>query len=67
MELNNLGQVSIRLGDRFDPVAGECFDLIVANPPFVISPSRRYLFRDSGLPVEELCRLIVPRCTNPPH
>ena len=47
------------LGDRFDPVAGERFELIVANPPFVISPSRRYLFRDSGLPVDELCRSIV--------
>jgi hypothetical protein len=59
MELNDLGKVSVRLGDRFDPVAGECFDLIVANPPFVISPSRRYLFRDSGLPMDELCRSIV--------
>ena len=25
----------------------------------MISPSRRYLFRDSGLPVDELCRSIV--------
>ena len=59
MELNDLAKVDVRLGDRFDPVAGERFDLIVANPPFVISPSRRYLFRDSGLPVDELCRSIV--------
>jgi methylase of polypeptide subunit release factors len=59
MELNGLGHVDVRAGDRFDPVAGEQFDLIVANPPFVISPSRRYLFRDSGLPVDELCRSIV--------
>ncbi len=59
MRLNDLGRVDVRLGDRFDPVAGERFDLIVANPPFVISPSRRYLFRDSGLPVDELCRSIV--------
>jgi hypothetical protein len=59
MELNGLRHVSVRLGDRFDPVAGEHFDLIVANPPFVISPSRRYLFRDSGLPVDEVSRSIV--------
>src|SRR6185436_6041314 len=51
IELNGLDQVSVRLGDRFDPVAGEHFDLIVSNPPYVISPLRRYLFRDSGLPV----------------
>ncbi len=59
MELNDLHQVTVRLGDRFDPVADERFELIVANPPFVISPSRRYLFRDSGLPVDEVCRSIV--------
>jgi methylase of polypeptide subunit release factors len=59
MELNDLTHVSVRLGDRFEPVGGERFELIVANPPFVISPSRRYLFRDSGLPVDELCRSIV--------
>ena len=59
MELNALDGVSIRQGDRFEPVADETFDLIVANPPFVISPSRRYLFRDSGLPVDDVCRSIV--------
>jgi hypothetical protein len=59
MELNDLRHVGVRLGDRFDPVADDRFDLIVANPPFVISPSRRYLFRDSGLPVDEVCRSIV--------
>ena len=64
MELNDLTNVSVRHGDRFDPVAGERFDLIVANPPFVISPSRRYLFRDSGLPVDELCRSIVQSAPN---
>jgi Methyltransferase small domain len=59
VELNGFDEVSVRLGDRFDPVSGEQFDLIVSNPPYVISPSRRYLFRDSGLPVDELCRSIV--------
>jgi predicted RNA methylase len=59
VELNGLDQVSVRLGDRFDPAAGERFDLIVSNPPYVISPLRRYLFRDSGLPVDEVCRSIV--------
>jgi hypothetical protein len=59
MELNDRDNVDVRLGDRFEPVANEMFDLIVANPPFVISPSRRYLFRDSELPVDELSRSIV--------
>ena len=59
MELNRIDNVDVRAGDRFEPVAGERFDLIVANPPFVISPSNRYLFRDSELPLDELCWSIV--------
>jgi methylase of polypeptide subunit release factors len=59
MELNGLETVTVRHGDRFKPVPHEVFELIVANPPFVISPSRRYQFRDSGLPLDELCRSIV--------
>jgi methylase of polypeptide subunit release factors len=31
----------------FAPVAGERFDLVVANPPFVISPDSSFVFRDS--------------------
>jgi hypothetical protein len=59
MELNDLAHVSVRRGDLFEPAGDERFDLIVANPPFVISPSRRYVFRDSGWPLDSLCRTIV--------
>ena len=59
MELNDVTNVAVREGSLFDPVEGERFDLIVANPPFVISPSRRYLFRDNELIVDELCRQLV--------
>ena len=59
MELNDVTNVAVREGSMFDPVEGERFDLIVANPPFVISPSRRYLFRDNELVVDELCRQLV--------
>jgi hypothetical protein len=59
MELNGAGNVEVRAGDLLDPVAGETFGLVVANPPFVISPSERYLFRDGGYPVDDLCRTLV--------
>lgn len=59
MELNGLAGVEVRSGDLFGAAPGERFDLIVANPPFVISPSRRYLFRDAGRPVDGLSRTIV--------
>jgi len=37
--LNNAELVDLRLGSFFEPVIGEApFDLIVSNPPFVISP-----------------------------
>jgi hypothetical protein len=59
MELNGAGNVEVRSGDLLDPVAGETFGLVVANPPFVISPSERYLFRDAAHPVDDLCRTLV--------
>jgi hypothetical protein len=40
-------------------VAGEEFDLVVSNPPFVISPGHRYTYRDAGLPADDLGRLLV--------
>jgi SAM-dependent methyltransferase len=47
--LNDVGNVETRHGSFFDPVAGEQFDLVVANPPYVVSPESAFLFRDSGL------------------
>ncbi len=59
LALNGLPDVDCRVGDRFEPVAGERFDLVVSNPPFVISPARELSYRDSGLAVDELCRSIA--------
>ncbi len=46
-------------GSLFEPVACRTFDLIVSNPPFVISPEPRFEYRESGLPGDELCRRLV--------
>jgi len=35
-------------GDLVAPVAGREFDLVVCNPPFVVGPSSRFAYRDSG-------------------
>jgi methylase of polypeptide subunit release factors len=48
--LNGTSNVHWRAGDWLQPVGGERFDLIVANPPYVISPDTSMLYRDSGLP-----------------
>ncbi len=48
-----------REGDLLQPVAGEQFDLVVSNPPYVISPERRYTYRDAGYDGDTLCRTVV--------
>lgn len=50
-----------RAGSLWEPVEGETFDLVVSNPPFVISPAtgRRLVYRDSGLPGDEVVEAIL--------
>ena len=57
--LNGARTLEVRQGDGFEAVAGERFDLIVSNPPYVISPDLAYLYRDNPLPGDELCRRLV--------
>ncbi len=53
VELNGIEGVEFRFGSLFDPVAGERFDRIVSNPPFVITPRApgvpEYEYRDGGM------------------
>jgi methylase of polypeptide subunit release factors len=57
--LNGIENIELRAGSFFDPVAGEKFDRIVANPPFVISPSSKLVYRDGGLQGDEVCELVT--------
>lgn len=59
-------RVSLRLGSLLDPVAGEEFELVVSNPPFVITPrtlgeeaSGQFTYRDGGLPGDEIVSSLV--------
>jgi len=51
--LNGAGNITFRQGSMFEPVENEAFDLIVSNPPFVITPRvegvTAYEYRDGGL------------------
>ncbi|OBF38392.1 methyltransferase [Mycolicibacterium peregrinum] len=50
----------LRQGSLFEPVAGERFDLIVSNPPFVVgSGARDYIYRDSGVAGDALCQSLI--------
>jgi hypothetical protein len=57
--LLNGADIDCRQGNLFEPVAGQTFDLIVSNPPFVISPDSAYTFRDSELGGEGITRQII--------
>lgn len=57
--LNGIDRIECRLGSLFQPVAGERFDLILSNPPYVISPDATYVYRASGLAPGEVCRAVV--------
>lgn len=59
-------RVSLRLGSLLEPVAGESFDLIVSNPPFVITPrhfgedaGQQFTYRDGGLAGDAIVERLV--------
>ncbi|WP_211879341.1 DUF7059 domain-containing protein [Pseudarthrobacter albicanus] len=59
-------RVSLRLGSMLEPVAGEEFELVVSNPPFVITPrsageaaADQFTYRDGGLPGDEIVASLV--------
>ncbi|MGL4176915.1 MAG: DUF7059 domain-containing protein, partial [Dermatophilaceae bacterium] len=53
----------VRSGSMLDPVAGETFDLVVSNPPFVITPRSgvvpRFEYRDAGAAGDAVVRDLV--------
>lgn len=61
-------RVSLRQGSLLEPVAGEQFDLVVSNPPFVITPRRadessddQFTYRDGGLPGDDIVSTLIRR------
>ncbi|WP_406438875.1 class I SAM-dependent methyltransferase [Streptomyces sp. NBC_00631] len=60
LALSGAPAAELREGSLFEPVKdGETFDLIVSNPPFVISPGARLTYRDGGMSGDDLCRSLV--------
>jgi methylase of polypeptide subunit release factors len=57
--LNGITNLECRLGSLFDPVAGESFDLITSNAPYVVSPETRFVYRDAGLEGDEVSERVV--------
>jgi methylase of polypeptide subunit release factors len=61
--LNGIDGIEVRLGSLFEPVAGEQFDRIVSNPPFVITPRvadvPAYEYRDGGMVGDDVVAAFV--------
>ena len=51
----------LRLGSLYEPVAGDTFDLIVSNPPYVMTPPHdsHLLYRESRFTADGLMRAVV--------
>lgn len=69
----NETRIDVREGSLFEPVEGEAFDLIVTNPPFVITPDSvrgaagLLEYRDGGMDRDNLIRAVLrgaPACMN---
>jgi methylase of polypeptide subunit release factors len=60
--LSGLDNVEWRAGDLFAPIGQERFELVVSNPPFVISPEKDLTYRDGGRSGDELSREVVVGC-----
>ncbi|MFT3887916.1 MAG: methyltransferase [Arachnia sp.] len=59
----NGAAVDLRHGSLYEPVAGERFDLIVSNPPFVMSPPRAeadtLAYREANFEADALVETLV--------
>lgn len=63
--LNGVTNVEWRMGSFYEPVGEETFDLIVSNPPFVISPETAHVYRSARMSgdgvTEHVVRGAAPR------
>ncbi|MFF2651064.1 methyltransferase [Streptomyces sp. NPDC058045] len=59
LALSGAPEAELLQGSLFEPVGDTRYDLIVSNPPFVISPGARLTYRDGGMGGDDLCRTLV--------
>ncbi|MGD6752967.1 DUF7059 domain-containing protein [Streptomyces sp. BH105] len=59
LALSGAQAADLREGSLYEPVGDATYDLVVSNPPFVISPGARLTYRDGGMSGDDLCRSVV--------
>jgi carbamoyltransferase len=63
-QLNGINNIEFRSGNLYEAVPEQQFNTILANPPFVPSPTSGFRFRDGGANGEEILRAIVEGSAN---
>ena len=61
-KINGIGNIETRQGSLLEPLHGQTVDLLVTNPPFVITPQAargQFEYRDGGMPGDQLMRSLV--------
>lgn len=57
--LNGMDNIECYTGDTFEPVQSQTFDLILANPPFFVTPSSSRLYCENSMELDGYCRRVV--------
>ncbi|NQY06351.1 MAG: methyltransferase [Flavobacteriaceae bacterium] len=57
--LNGIHNMDVQLGNLYEKLKFNCFDTILANPPFVPSPNLETKFRDGGSSGEDILKTII--------
>lgn len=58
-QASNIANLEVLVGDLYQVVGDEVFDLITANPPFVPSPLDCIQFRDGGRSGEDILKRVI--------
>ena len=57
--LNGVEGIECLRGDTFEPVKDRKFDLILANPPFFVTPTSGQMFCENDMELDQYCRRVV--------
>lgn len=57
--LNGRDGITALTGDTFAPIGNDTFDRILANPPFMVTPSRQATYGENSMELDEYCRRVV--------
>ncbi len=60
--LNALRNIEVVETNFFSAFEGRKFDLIISNPPFVISPGQTFIYRDGGMQGDGVTQTVAKGC-----